>query len=122
MLITEIKKEQQEWSQTIDYITKECIQMKNRLSDFLEIFHASFIIEWAEDFQSRIIMKEQVLFLIRNDLKTQQSLIENNYSKENHDTLEEQHDNIRNKIDFLEKSCLEMKQSFNDFLSIHMLL
>ncbi len=128
MIITEIeniKKENDEWIQTIDYITQECVLMKNRLSNLLELFHASFAVDWAENFQSRIIMKEQVLDLIRKDIKEQQKrIVDNhfNYSKNNHHKIMENHEDIRNKIFFLEKSCLEMKQSFNDFLSIHLLL
>jgi hypothetical protein len=128
MIITEIeniKKENDEWSQTIDYITQECVLMKNRLSNLLELFHASFAVDWAENFQSRIIMKEQVLELIRKDIKEQQKQINDNhfnYSKNNHHKIKENHEDIRNKIFFLEKSCLEMKQSFNDFLSIHLML
>jgi hypothetical protein len=128
MIITEIqdiKKENDEWSRTIDYISQECVHMKNRLSNLLELFHTSFAVDWAENFQSRIIMKEQALDLIRKDLIEQQRLINDNhyhYSANNHSIIMENQENIREKIFFLEKSCIEIKQSFNDFLSIHMLL
>ena len=123
--IENIKKENKEWNQIIDYISQECILMKNRLSTLLEEFNASFIVEWFENFQNRIIMKEQVLWLLKNDLKEQQFLIEKSYyenSNEYVNMILEKHENIRMQIQFLEKGCLEMKQSFNDFISLHLLV
>jgi hypothetical protein len=120
--IKQIHQENNQWFMTLDVMNQDCISMKDRLSKLVDMFNAPDVIDWAEQFQNLILLKEEAIDLMKHDLRTQEGLIEkyDRYptEKETSDPQGRQ-DMIRRQINYLEKDFAEMKQSFNDYLSEH---
>jgi len=108
---------------TLDVMNQDCISMKDRLSKLVDLFNEPDVIDWAEQFQNLILLKEEAIDLIKHDLRLQEDLIEkydqHPREKETADPQEKQ-DMIRRQINYLEKDFSEMKQSFNDYLTEHL--
>lgn len=120
--IKQIHQENNQWFMALDVMNQDCISMKDRLSKLVDMFNEPDIIDWAEQFQNLILLKEEAIDLIKHDLRTQEDLIEkydlHPTEKETSDPQGRQ-DMIRRQINYLEKDFAEMKQSFNDYLSEH---
>ncbi|MFO0452437.1 MAG: hypothetical protein ACK52I_27895 [Pseudomonadota bacterium] len=96
--------------------------MKDRLTSLLNLFNASFIIEWSEYFQNQIIMKEEAIELLKFDLHHLEMLIINHNQVENiNDTVLNLQIQVLEKISFLENDCMKMKQAFHEFIGTHLL-
>jgi len=104
-------------------MNQDCISMKDRLSKLVDMFNEPDVIDWAEQFQNLILLKEEAIELMKHDLRTQEDIIEkydqHPTEKETSDTYSRQ-DMIRRQINYLEKDFSEMKQSFNDYLTEHL--
>jgi hypothetical protein len=117
-----IHKETKEFNVQLELMSQECIYMKDRLTSLLNLFNASFIIEWAEYFQNQIIMKEEAIELLKFDLHHLEMLIINHNQVENiNDTVLNLQIQVLEKISFLENDCMKMKQAFHEFIGTHLL-
>ena len=122
--LNKIDKENADCIRIVDFMSQECILMKNRLTNLLDIFDASYILEWAENFQNQVLMKEEALELIKVDLKNQEHLLAKGFLKLSDDlfqTAVERQEKIRRQIQYMEKDCLNMKHAFDQFVSSHLL-
>lgn len=121
--IEHIHQENSHWFITLDVMNQDCISMKDRLSKLVDMFNEPDVIDWAEQFQNLILLKEEAIDLMKHDLRTQEDIIEKYdqqpTEKETSDTYTRQ-DMIRRQINYLEKDFSEMKQSFNDYLAEHL--
>ncbi len=98
--------------------------MKNRLANLLDLFDASYILEWAENFQNQVLMKEEALELIKVDLKNQELLLAKGFLELSDDLCQnavEKQEKIRRQIKYMEKDCLNMKHAFDQFVSSYLL-
>jgi hypothetical protein len=119
-----IKQEHSEWLTTLDLMNQECIQMKTRLSRLLELNSSNEVVDRAEQFQNQILLKEEVLDLMKQDLRDQDLLLNKEYFRPDQQisatTLEKQ-EQIRKQIGYLENDFMLMHEAFNDYVSLHMI-
>jgi len=121
--IDHIQQENNQWLSTLDVMNQDCISMKDRLSKLVDMINEPDIIDWAEQFQNLILLKEEAIDLMKHDLRTQEDNMEkqNDHVTEKIDTdTQAKQDMIRRQINYLEKDFAEMKQSFNDYLADHL--
>lgn len=67
--IKQLQYEINSWKRLLDYLTEENIQMKNRLSEILKEKFDTYLLEEVDGFQTRFIRKDNLINLLRNEIK-----------------------------------------------------
>jgi len=107
------------WLRSINYMEEEIIFLKNSLSWMVDSVHSSEVLSWAENYQSRMLQKEEALDFIRNDLHKQEELLHSN-THALAENLTEYQSVLRNKIEYLEYEFLQLKKSFTEGFAAHL--
>lgn len=119
-----IKEENSEWLRTLDLMNQECIQMKTRLSRLLEFNSSHEVVDYAEQFQNLILLKEEAIDLMKQDLRDQDLKLNKDYFGSDqiiHALTLENQDQIRKQIKYLENDFIGMHESFNNYVSKYIL-
>lgn len=119
-----IKQENSEWLRTLDLMNQECIQMKTRLSRLLEFNSSHEVVDYAEQFQNLILLKEEAIDLMKQDLRDQDLKLNKDYFGSDqiiHALTLENQDQIRKQIKYLENDFIGMQESFNNYVSKYIL-
>jgi hypothetical protein len=111
------------WKRLLDYLTEENIQMKNRLSEILKEKFDTYLLEEVDGFQTRFIRKDNLIALLRNEIKELDEIPVAEISKDERILkkmiikIKRLHKNISN----TEKQFGKLKSDFHKFLSTNIL-
>jgi hypothetical protein len=121
--IKQLQYEINSWRRLLDYLTEENIEMKNRLSEILKEKFDTYLLEEVDGFQSRFIRKDNLIALLRNEIKELDAIPVAEISKDERILkkmvikIKRLHKNISN----TEKQFGKLKSDFHKFLSTNIL-
>lgn len=117
--LEQFHQENSTWKRTLDFMEQENAFMKTRLSKVLDIHHTPDFLDWAENYQNQMLMKEEAIDLLKQDINAQEKRLASEYLFEgqplNTDIVKSQNQ-LRLQMNYVEEEFFHMKKSFNEFL------
>ena len=117
--LEQFHQENSTWLRTLDYMEQETVFMKNRLSKVVDLLHTNDILDWAEDYQNRILMKEEAIDLMKQDIHAQERRLASEYLFEGNQLKAEivkSQTQLRLQMDYMETDFYRMRKDFNDYV------
>lgn len=112
------------WIRTLDFMEQESAYMKNRLSKVLDAYHSPELLDWAEQYQNKILLNEEAINLLKQDIHIQEKRLASEYLFDGHplkDEIVHNQERLRMQMDYVETDFYAMKKAFNDYLTHHIL-
>jgi len=118
--LEQLYQENTSWIRSLDHMEQENVYLKTRLSRFTEKIQLAEQLNWAEDYQTRILQKEAAIALIRQDVHEQEGKIADAYNDQDTALTElfQKQNILRLKIEYIENRFLLLKRSFNHELNV----
>lgn len=118
--LEQFHQENSTWLRTLDFMEQEHAFMKQRLSKVVESFGDPDLLEWAENCQNQLIMKDEAIHLLKKDIATQEKRLANEYlfhsAQLKNDIISVQQQ-LRGQMEYMENDFFMMKKKFNQYLT-----
>ena len=111
------------WKRSLDFMIEENIRLKDRLSEILTDKFDKNLLEEADSFQSRFIKQDELVGILKDDLKKLSTLIQGyNLTNENYFLqINRKRTAFREDMTTAENHFSHLKSDFNLFLSENIL-
>ena len=113
------RSEQLMWSRALDFIQYENILLKNTIAEILKNGMDQNSLEEIEFFQNQFLNKDAVIALLRRDIAMQNQQEEKDCEADKNAAKKatKRHDQLREDMSKMEKEFIQLKYSFNNYLS-----
>jgi hypothetical protein len=107
------------WLRLLDFFKQENSYLKTRLSFVVDHKVETDFLAWAEQFQNRLLLKDEFITEITQDIKRQEILLSETAVKKiaPEEKLIKKQQKFRNEIQYMEKDFSGTKNEFNEFIS-----
>jgi cell division septum initiation protein DivIVA len=122
--LEQFHQENSTWLRTLDYMEQEASYMKNRLSKVVDLLYTNEVLDWAEDYQNRFLMKEEAIDLMKQDIHAQERRLASEYLYEGNQLKTEivkSQTQLRLQMDYMENDFYNMRKAFNDYVAHHVM-
>lgn len=112
------------WIRTLDFMEQESSYMKNRLSKVVDSYNTTDLLDWAEQYQNKILLNEEAIDLLKQDIHIQEKRLASEYLFDGHPLQDEIIHNqarLRMQMEYVETDFYAMKKAFNEYLTHHIL-
>ncbi|MBS1513351.1 MAG: hypothetical protein JST86_21115 [Bacteroidetes bacterium] len=115
--LDEYRYECRSWQRLLDFFKQENAFLKTRLSEVVDGTSDRDFLALAEHFQNQFIIKDEFMDELKHDVNEMENSIKavRNKQKPFSEKVESKQNKLRNEIDYLEKSFLQLKNEFNRY-------
>lgn len=107
------------WKRILEFFKRENSFLKTRLSEVLDNKTGKDFLALAEHFQNEFIVKDEFINDLYTDVEQLEKLLQeiSITNKNNLGTkIETRHNKLRNEMEYLEKSFIQLKNEFNRYV------
>mgnify|MGYP006902222923 CR=1 FL=1 len=108
----------------LDFMEQETAYMKNRISKVVDGYDNNTLLDWAENYQAQIILKEEAIDLLKQDINAQEKRLASEYLYDGQQLRNEilrGQVQLRMQMNYVEDEFHSMKKSFNEYLAHNVL-
>lgn len=117
--IRQLQYESDTWKRLLGFIVEENVRLKNRLSEVLQDKFDKSLLEEVENFQTKFVKEDELVFLLRNDVAEYDKLL-TRASFENgslYCEIDNKLKKLRSTMPDAENQFGKLKSDFNSYLS-----
>lgn len=117
--VRQFQKESESWKRMLEYIQMENSCLKTRLSDVVSEDGRKELLAEAENFQNRFIRKDEVISLVRRDIREFDTLLLNSLEAGNINLAEtsKKQKKLRTEMETLEQRFNKLKFEFHNYIA-----
>ena len=117
--VRQFQKESESWKRMLEYIQMENSYLKTRLSDVVSEDGRKELLAEAENFQNRFIRKDEVISLVRRDIREFDTLLLNSLEAGNINLAEtsKKQKKLRTEMETLEQRFNKLKFEFHNYIA-----
>jgi hypothetical protein len=115
--IRHFQKEAESWKRLLEYIQQENSYLKNQLADLVNRDIDEEMLGEAEEFQNRFIKKDEMITLMRRDIRDYDDWLLSLSSQCDSDKYYHKQKRLRNEIELLEQLFNKLKFEFLNYIA-----
>ena len=117
--VRQYQKESESWKRMLEYIQMENSCLKTRLADVVSQDSRNVMLAEAENFQNRFIRKDEVISLVRRDIREFDTLLMSSLAAGNINLAEtsKRQKKLRTEMETLEQRFNKLKFEFHNYIA-----
>ena len=107
------------WERLLDFFKQENSYLKTRLSEVVDITVDKDFLAYAEQFQNKFILKDELIDELQHDVHEQQDRLTKSKSSIliSEEKINKTQKKLRNEMEYFEKEFIGLKNEFNRYLA-----
>ncbi|UEG50095.1 hypothetical protein LK994_01225 [Ferruginibacter lapsinanis] len=106
------------WDRLLDFFKQENSYLKTRLSEVVDITVDKDFLAYAEQFQNKFILKDELIDELQHDVNEQRERLTKNKGSilNGEEKISKAQKKLRNEMEYFEKEFIGLKNEFNRYL------
>lgn len=107
------------WERLLDFFKQENSYLKTRLSEVVDITGDKDFLAYAEQFQNKFILKDELIDELQHDVHEQQDRLDKIKSSIliSEEKINKTQKKLRNEMEYFEREFIGLKNDFNKYLA-----